>query len=59
MSKSRRYADLAQCFARLAARAVTETERADYHGAAAAYLQLAKDAASAELGPALAVLALD
>ncbi len=59
MNTSRRYADLAQCFARLAAQAATEAERGDYHSAAAAYLQLAKDAARAELGAAPAALTLD
>jgi hypothetical protein len=52
MNETRRYADLAQCFARLAAQATAEAEREDYLGAAAAYLQLAKSAASAELNPA-------
>jgi hypothetical protein len=60
MSETRRYADLAQCFARLAARATAETEQSDYHVAAAAYLQLAKGAAAIEVaGAALAALELD
>jgi hypothetical protein len=59
MSETSRYADLAQCFGRLAAQAVGQAERDDYHSAAAAYLQLAKDAARAELTAPAALPELD
>ncbi|MGZ6020580.1 MAG: hypothetical protein ACXWKO_18090 [Phenylobacterium sp.] len=50
MSETRRYADLAQSFARLAAQAAAEAERADHYATAAVYLQLAKAAAAIEIG---------
>ncbi|HZZ69272.1 MAG TPA: hypothetical protein VFE18_13950 [Phenylobacterium sp.] len=50
MSETRRFTDLAQRFARLAAMARTPSERDDYHEVAAAYLQLAKGAAAVEVG---------
>jgi hypothetical protein len=50
MSETRRFTELAQRFARLAATARTPAERDDYHEVAAAYLQLAKGAAAVEVG---------
>jgi hypothetical protein len=54
MSETRRYTELAQRFARLAATARTPAEHDDYHEVAAAYLQLAKGAATLEIGRAAA-----
>jgi hypothetical protein len=49
MGETRAYAEMAQRFARLAAEATSEAERDGYRGLAAAYLQLAKDAAHVEV----------
>jgi hypothetical protein len=59
MSETRRYADLAQCFGRLAAWATAEAEQADYQSTAAAYLQMAKDAAAIEVRAMAAPAARD
>jgi len=49
MNDSKHYTEQAQRFARLAARAQSDQERDGYASLAAAYLQLAKDAATMEL----------